>query len=188
MTDLEKAEKLHEKTGVSFTEAKEALTAADGDLLDALIYLENKGRVTTPAGGGHFNDSGILIQYPEAQQSEYETGGCRHNTGSGESLKSMLKKLGRFLLVLLEKGNANYLDATKEGRPVFSCPVTIVVVLLLCFFWLMLPMFVISLFFGLRYSFRGNDLGKDSVNRVMDGASSTVNDIKKSFSKDSEKV
>jgi hypothetical protein len=55
MTDLEKAEKLREKTGVSYTEAKEALDNSDGSLLDALVYLEKQGKVETPPGGGFYS-------------------------------------------------------------------------------------------------------------------------------------
>ena len=41
---LEQAEKLREKADVTLEEAKAALEAADGDLLDALIWLERQGK------------------------------------------------------------------------------------------------------------------------------------------------
>ena len=40
MDRLEKVEKIRKKTGVSFEDAKTALDAADGDVLDALVWLE----------------------------------------------------------------------------------------------------------------------------------------------------
>ena len=39
---LEKVDLIRERTGVSYTEAKEALEAGNGDVVDALIYIENK--------------------------------------------------------------------------------------------------------------------------------------------------
>lgn len=39
---LEKVDLIKERTGVSYTEAKEALEASDGDVVDALVYIENK--------------------------------------------------------------------------------------------------------------------------------------------------
>ena len=176
MTELEKVEKLREKADVSFSEAKEALDASNGDILDALIYLENCGKAVIPAGGGFF--SGDRASYSERQpQPEHETD-AKANT---ESFGDMLKRFGRFCLMVIRKGNRNFLEASKDGAQMFSCPVTIVVLFLLFFFWVTVPLFIISLFFGLRYRFRGSELGKESVNRVMDNASGVVDEVKKSF-------
>ena len=51
MDKLEKVEKLREKTGVSYEEAKNALEACDYDLLDAIIYLEK------------LDNSGVPVQH-----------------------------------------------------------------------------------------------------------------------------
>ena len=178
MTELEKVEKLREKADVSFTEAKEALEHAGGDILEALIWLENQGKAVVPAGGGFFSGSGTQsgeYRYQErAKGSEY--------ANRGESFSSLMKKFGRFCLKMINKGNTNFLDATsKGGEHMFSCPVTVLVLLLLCFFWITVPLFIISLFLGFRYHFRGEEFGKDSVNRVMDNAVNVVEDVKKTF-------
>lgn len=39
---LEKIDAVRERTGVSYTEAKEALEASNGDVVDALVYVEKK--------------------------------------------------------------------------------------------------------------------------------------------------
>ncbi|QGU95495.1 DUF4342 domain-containing protein [Clostridium bovifaecis] len=39
---LEKIDILRERTGISYTEAKEALEECDGNVVDALIFIENK--------------------------------------------------------------------------------------------------------------------------------------------------
>jgi hypothetical protein len=46
MDHFEMVEKLREKANVSYEEAKAALEAADWNLLDALVLLENQGKVT----------------------------------------------------------------------------------------------------------------------------------------------
>ena len=183
MTELEKVEKLREKADVSFAEAKEALDNTNGDILDALIYLEKQGKATVPAGGGYFSGSGAPAgesRHPQHGESGYER--------RGETFIEMLKRFGRFCLKMLNKGNTNFLDATKRGELMFSCPVTAVVVLVLFFFWVTIPLFVLSLFFGFRYRFRGEDLGRDSVNAVMDGAANVVDDVKKSFAESANKA
>ena len=44
MDQMEKIETLREKTGCTYTEAKAALEASGGDLLDALCWLEQRGK------------------------------------------------------------------------------------------------------------------------------------------------
>ena len=44
MDEFEKVEKLRQRVDVTYEEAKEALKQADGDLLDAVIWLENQGK------------------------------------------------------------------------------------------------------------------------------------------------
>ncbi|MDR0489951.1 MAG: DUF4342 domain-containing protein [Oscillospiraceae bacterium] len=181
MTELEKVEKLREKADVSFAEAKEALDQAGGDVLDALIYLERQGKSTVPAGGGFFSGAGTE---DTGKQTEHSDGSYAEN--GGETFKDTLKRFGKFCLRLIHKGNTNFLDATRRGKLVFSLPVTAVVVLIVFLFWLTIILFVLSLFFGVRYRFRGEDLGRESVNRVMDGAAGVVEDVKKSFNGNAE--
>jgi hypothetical protein len=176
MTELEKVEKLREKADVSFLEAKEALDNSGGDILDALIYLEKQGKSTVPSGGGFFS-GGVGA----SMQVQHSTHGSDSGADRGESFSDLMKRLGRFCLKMFEKGNSNFLDAIKGDEVILSCPVTALVLLIIFFFWVTIPLIVISLFFGLRYQFRGADLGRDSVNRVMDGASEVVEDVKKSF-------
>ena len=186
MTELEKVEKLREKANVTFSEAKEALDAANGDILDALIYLENQGKATIPAGGGFFSGSGApdTALQSSAGYSKGETAGNNNGNYAGnnnESFSDMMKRFGRFCMMMLRKGNSNFLEATKDGEQKLSCPVTIVILFLIFFFWVTVPLFVISLFFGFHYHFRGEDLGREAVNNVMDSASNVVDEVKHSF-------
>ena len=45
MNDFEKVELLREKANVTYEEAKDALKACNGDMLDAMVYLEKLGKV-----------------------------------------------------------------------------------------------------------------------------------------------
>lgn len=58
MITLEQVEKLREKANVSYDEAKAALEAANGDMLEALINLEKQGKVVPPEGGGYYRSTG----------------------------------------------------------------------------------------------------------------------------------
>ncbi len=178
MATLEQVEKLREKTSVSFEEAKNALDTCGGDLLEAIILLEKQGKVNAPVGGGYYNSTNNNTSGPEKEQT---TGSCNNTERRGESFGQLLKRFGRFCVNVIKKGNNNYFEATKEGKVIVSIPVTLLVIGLLFLFWIILPLLVIGLFFGYRYSFHGKELGRDSVNNVMNKASNCADDIKRSF-------
>jgi len=186
MTELEKVEKLREKANVSFAEAKEALDNSKGDILDALIYLEKNGKVTEPAGGGFFSGADIPAQ--EVSAASTNNANQNGNTGSGEEFADLMKRFGAFCLKMFNKGLNNHMVATKGDQQLFSCPVLIVILLSVFFFWIIGILFVVSLFCGFRYHFTGADLGRDSVNAVMDGATNVVNDVKRSFAESTNKT
>ena len=56
MVTLEQVEKLREYANISYDEAKTALENADGDILQALIELEQQGKVKAPEGGQYHTD------------------------------------------------------------------------------------------------------------------------------------
>jgi len=186
MTQLEKVEKLREKTDVSYAEAKEALDKSGNDLLDALIYLEAQGKSTAPEGGGFHTDAkNSVVKSPVTKQSNSKksTGSKTNNNNpdNADEFRDGMSKLGAFCAKVFNKGFSNHLVASKGNQHLFAIPVFVVAILVLFFFWITIPLFVISLFCGFSYRFRGAELGNDAVNSVMDGASHVADDIKKSF-------
>ena len=66
MEQFEKVEKLREKTGVSYEDAKKALEEHDWDMLEAIVALENEGKIKKPevstyttghSGNGEFENA-----------------------------------------------------------------------------------------------------------------------------------
>ncbi|MDR2421206.1 MAG: ubiquitin [Oscillospiraceae bacterium] len=172
MATLEQVEKLRERANVSFEEAKAALDEAGGDMLDALILLEQRGKTAAPGSGGHYSGGGCA---PEPEQSSEG----RRPRG-GEGFKNFLKGAGKLMLDLINRGNSNYLDAIHRGETKLSCPVTVLAVLLIFFFWVVLPLLVIGVFAGWRYRFRGDDLGRESINDAIEKAEAAADDLKSS--------
>ena len=176
MVTIEQVEKLREKANVTYGEAKNALEACGGDILDAMIYLEQQGKVQSPPNEGQFS-------YGQQQaRSEQEKPGDEKDEGSqttGESFSSLLGRFVRWCGMVLVKGNTNTFEVTRNGSQIISVPVTILVVLLILAFWVVLPLLVIGLFFNCRYSFQGPDLGRAEVNNVMDSAAEAADSIKK---------
>lgn len=177
MATLEQVERLREKAAVSFEDAKAALDACNDDLLEAIIWLERQGKIKPPASGGYYSSKNAG---GSEKENAHEENARRER--QGESFSDMMKRFGGFCARLVNKGNTNYFEVKKGGKLIISVPVTVLVLSLIFAFWVVLPLLVLGLFLGCRYHFRGEDLGRDSVNRVMDTASDTAENIKRSFS------
>ncbi|HOA42657.1 MAG TPA: DUF4342 domain-containing protein [Bacillota bacterium] len=175
MITLEQVEKLREKANVSYDEAKAALEAANGDMLEALINLEKQGKVVPPEGGGYYRSTG------EKNDSKEDSKASKKYASNRDSLADLIRRFVRFCGMLIHKGNINSIEVLKDGEVKTAFSVTVLVVLALCFFWITIPLLVIGLFLGYRYRFKGPDLGKDSVNSAMDTAAEAAENLKKTF-------
>ncbi|MDR0819597.1 MAG: ubiquitin [Oscillospiraceae bacterium] len=174
MDTLELVEKLRARANISFEEARDALNACNGDLLDALIMLERQGKTSAPSGGGYYSsEPSSIATCPEQERGKRDREHRHyhhHSDGEGwRKFKEFMSEVGRFILKVIDMGNRNLIEISRLGKVVFSIPVSVFVLLLIFMFWSVLPLMVISLFFKVRYHFRGAEFGKDSVNNVMDG-------------------
>lgn len=165
MTHFEMVEKLCEKANVTYEEAKTALEATNWDLLDAVVLLEQEGKVKKSSS--HHSTQSEPIEEEEPPKAV--------------PLRRRFRQLGQLFLKLLRIGNENHLVVSYKGNMVFSLPVTVVAILLIFSCMGVLLAMGISLFFGVRYAFKGEQLGKESVNNAMQKASEVVDQVKESF-------
>ncbi|SHI32090.1 ubiquitin [Desulfosporosinus lacus] len=182
MTTLEQVEKLRAMANVTYDEAKVALDAANGDLLEAIIYLEKQGKVNSPSGGGY---------YSSQKTADTSTGAYKEacwekqakNCDAGTSFTSLIKKFGAFCMKLIRKGNANSFEVLKGEESKASTPVTGFALLLIFAPWITIPLIIIGLFFGFRYRFNGPDFKDNTVNDAMNSAADAAVNLKKSMEK-----
>lgn len=174
MATIEQVEKLREKANVTYDEAKTALHASGDDILDAMIYLERQGKVKSPPNGGYYNSKS---QAEPAKESTSNYG--EQNTQNSETFSGVVGKLFKGIGKLIARGNENTFEVRRNNKVVISMPVTILAVFLLFAFWMIVPLMVIGLFFNYRYVFRGLDLEKTDVNRVMGTAADAAENFKK---------
>ncbi|MEG2119136.1 MAG: ubiquitin [Pseudoflavonifractor sp.] len=166
---LEEVERLREKSGAGYEACRDALERTDGDLLDALIFLERTGCSRT--GGGTFTTNpketvGDMAAAPP------KAGGKRR--GKQEKRRDWLRELWEMALNLLRHATANQFEIWRKGQMTTSIPVLILVLLFVMTFPFSLFLLLLGLFIGCRYCFTGPDLGKDSINRTMENVSDTV--------------
>jgi len=172
MDRIDKVEKLREKTGVSYEDAKAALEKSEWDLLDAIVLLEKEGKVKEAAYS-------TKQEEPPKSESKAEPEG----NPKGDGFDRFASFLGR----MFHKGNTNHLNIIQNGEQKLRMPITVFVLLLL-----ILPLtpfiiglMILGLFFGFRYRFTGADLGKNGgINKVMDQAAKAATTVKEEFNKE----
>lgn len=186
MVTIEQVEKLRQYAEISYEEAKVALEKTNGDILEALIQLEQQGKAKSPEGGGRFVSKTEFFGEEEktgAKSKGQSDGSGQKGSSFGDSVKRFFSWLGK----IIQKGNVNVLQVRRHNEDIINLPLTILVLLLLFGFWAIIPIMIIGLFFSFTYSFEGPDIGNEKVNKVMDDVAKAAEDIKNDIKNDQGK-
>ncbi|MBO7356954.1 MAG: hypothetical protein J6U37_00310 [Lachnospiraceae bacterium] len=167
---FEKVEKIRNTANVSYEEAKEALEAANGDLLDAMIYLEKNGKVENAGMGRHSTENDATERYEAIPVIENKS---KDGDNFWKKVKDGLKVAGDFLA-------DNHLVARKDDKVLFDLPLWAVVIIVLITQFLILILMIVSLFFGWSYKFEGRN-NLSGAQNVMDQAKDAAEQIKEKF-------
>ena len=154
MNEFDKAELLKTRANVSFEEARDALRACGGDLLDALVYLERLGHVKKTE----------KTAAPAVESVRTEPVYMTPSVQPVQDIPSFWTKLGQFLGSLVKKSMENYVVVSHEGVVKFRISIFLFVILFMIFHAGLFVAMVVSLFFGVKYSFAG----KDDLSRVSE--------------------
>ena len=173
MDNLEKVEKIREKTGVSYEEAKNALEICDWDVLDAIVYLEKSGKVKAPE---------VPVYTTKAEQSEEFKKTQKTYEENEKSFGDVMKGVFTWLGNVVKKGCESTFEVNRHGERLMSMPFIILVLLLIFAFWVTLPLLIIGLFCDFKYSFKGPISNKVDINEVCDKASEACDNIKNDIS------
>lgn len=172
MSDFDLVEKLRSRANVSYEEARAALDATGGDLLDALIYLEKQGKVASPSSGGTYSSKA------EPQRDETAYKALPPKNEHGEDFRQLMNRFFRWCGDVIGKGNKNHFEVWRHGQTILSVPVTVLVLLLIFAFWVALPLLIVGLFLNCRYAFRGNEVESINMNGIMDSAADAAEGLK----------
>ena len=175
---LEMVERLKAKANVSYGQAKEALEYSGGNLLDALIYLEEKGSIPR-AEGAYYSTKNetpppppqpepLPIRPPQREKKKRPDAPPRSKQEGGA--RRFFHTLRRWLI-------DNELEIWRRDQPITALPVLILVLLLCCAPWVTIPVLLLGLFLGFRYRFSGPDLERDSLNGMISSAADTAADL-----------
>lgn len=169
---FEKVEKLKEKANVSYEEARDALEACNGDILEAMIMLEHAGKTEAPKKESYTTQPEEEKLLPEVVEVKSE----------GEKKVKEDSELARKFRAIWKKISENYLIISRNEERVLKVPVWLFILVVLIG-WEFIPIIiVISLFFGCHYTFEGVDEMK-TVNSAMNKADEVVEHIKDEYKK-----
>ena len=173
---LEQVERLREKADVSYGQAKAALEYSGGNLLDALIYLEEQGVIPRPEET-YYSTKGETPPPPpqELPVLPVEVQGKKQRKqkkGPGQS-----RERGRLLQWLRRILLDNELEIWRKGQPITAVPMLILLIFVIFLYWIAVPMLILGLFLGFRYKVSGPDLENEAFNSMMDSAGSTAEDV-----------
>ena len=161
-------EKLVEKENVSFEEARDALKACEGDMIEAIVYLERKGK----AEEFHAAEEAVTVDENEEETMKGETRNTA-NKNTRSAIKGFFRKAKDILF-------HNSLSITRNGEEKVRIPAWLTAIILVCCFKFSAIVLIISLFLGCRYAFVGED-DLSAANNVMDKASDIAEEVKAQF-------
>lgn len=185
MTQYEMTENLSAKCNVTMEEAKAALEAGDWNILTAGQLLENEklrrmqelDEVASGCAAAAVQEAPEAVVADEAASDEAvqeaaeatraKVEGDRVGKAEKRCRGNGFKNLWEHIRRLVARGNRNRFEVRKGDELVLEMPVTVLVLALACMFWLCLPLIVIGLFVGCRYSFSGADLGRENINGAL---------------------
>ena len=165
----ELVQQLMKHAAVSEADARAALTAADGDLLDALVWLERQGKIDLSGVGSSHSR-------PDAPPPpSYDCADPAPDAPEPDAPESAPQKLWRVL-------TENRLEF-RRGERCFEIPLAVLIALL-CFAWYAVALLaLLALALGWRCHFAGPQLGRRDVNDAMDRLDDAAETLRRRFRK-----
>lgn len=158
-------QKLINLTGVSREDAQAALEAADGDPLEALLWLERTGKCAHTGVGRYSTAAGETQDQPEPEEAADDGGEPTLDAPSIEGWKDTLFHLFHLLV-------DNRLEAWHRDDPerVIQCPLAAALVLLLLNWWVVAGVLLLGLALHWRYRLVGPQMERGPGREAMDQA------------------
>ncbi|EGT3617404.1 DUF4342 domain-containing protein [Clostridium perfringens] len=168
------------KANISPEEAQEVLEKCNWDLLDAIVYLERRGKVEN-----NEVTAITVVEVKEEKQEEKEDKKKQDEKygGIGEIAGRMFKFIGK----IIRKGTKNFLEIRKDEQKPIRISLTISMLFLVFLSVPTIVLLIIGLFCGYKYSISGPNFNYEGVNNIFEEVSKSAEHIKKDFKEGYEK-
>ena len=171
MDNFEKVEKLRERANVSYEEAKAALEENNWDLLDAMVALEKNGKADGPKQQQYSTSYDQQQEYIPVKTTVEEQQKKEPKFG-----KSVGEALQTFFRICKE----NMFCVARHGEMMIRIPLFAAAIILLFTWRVAVPVMLVALLFGFRYSIEGKDDLRE-VNAFMESAGNAAENLKEGF-------
>ncbi|MEW8995094.1 ubiquitin [Clostridium sp.] len=179
MEKIKLVDTLRDKTNISYEEAKSALENSNWDILDAMLYLEEHGRVKKPSVSIFYTN-----EYKESYTNKKEVVNLKEDKDNNNS-KSRNNFDGIFEAICkaIDTCNNIFVEIRRRGRVLLKLPLTVLILLLFFAFWIIIPLMIVGLFFDIEFLVLAKSVNTDKVNKVFSEISKNVQNIKEKFKK-----
>ncbi|MBY0754151.1 ubiquitin [Clostridium sardiniense] len=162
MEKLKLVDKLRDRTNISYEEAKSALENNNWDILDAMLYLEENGRVEKPSVSIFYTN-----EYKESYTSQGEIGNISENRDNNDSKsKNNFEGIFESICKAIDTCNNIFVEIRRSGIGLLKIPLTVLILLLLFTFWIIIPLMIVGLFFEIEFLVSSKSINTDKVDKV----------------------
>lgn len=145
MEEFTKVERLVTITGASYEDARNALKSSDGDIVDAMVYLEQVGKVTVKTAN-------VDPRFAPISESEVAAAAIRNEERErAAAIKKTSGGIGGFIGKLLRFLLCNKIAISKDKREIIRFPLIALILLCGVSFGTAVVAIIISMFCGIEY-------------------------------------
>ncbi len=179
MENLKLVEKLRDKANISYEEAKEILEANNWDILEAIIYLEEKGKIKKPSISTFYTNESKDNYSNDYNMVIYDK---KEGTKSSRNINGF-EGIFEAICRVIDTCNNIFFEIAKEGRIFLKIPITVLILLLMFTFWIVIPLIIVGLFFDIEFSVSSKRINTDKANKVFKEITLVVKKIKDEIKK-----
>jgi len=170
---------LRDKTNISYEEAKSALENSNWDILDAMLYLEEHGRVKKPSVSIFYTN-----EYKESYTNQKEVVNLKEDRDNNNSKgRNNFDGIFEAICKAIDTCNNIFVEIRRRGRVLLKLPLTVLILLLFFAFWIIIPLMIVGLFFDIEFLVLAKNVNTDKVNKVFSEISKNAQNIKEKFKK-----
>jgi hypothetical protein len=174
MEDQKLIDKLKNQANVSYEEAKIALEKSNWDIMDAFIYLEDNGKVKKPSVGIFYtNDYKENYKHQEISNNKNQENN-HNNTKKQSNFEEIFLKVCK----IIDTCNNIFFEIKKENKVFLRIPVTVIILLSIFAFGIVIPLYIVGIFFDMEFSLSGNRVEINKINHVFKLISENIKKLK----------